>query len=1100
MLDTWRIPSIASERTDPAKEEPTSGVGNLWMSFLPERSCRSGFGLSKPPSTRSKISGRDATFRSSNARESDLGVLSGVLPGISRRKRNEPIAEPASGPISESTPLLSSQSSLYSEPAAVAYTSHRTASQKALISPATSPTIAPAPRGVSSPSVLQQDDPPAPSSQQLGTTSGSQTRLTGSSLSSRDHGVRRHKAGMRSRKPQKQPRSAATSSESEDTETNTAVQDLRAPKPTFTQIILRGLHEFSFGTFRLLLARPLPVDTRKSAMVDLHLSNPIKGNEAIWLAICKEICELEAVGLYIPITLFTNHGLNILVTQMRDIRSIRKISFWSLASWFGKYINTQHDLFQTEELTQMEEWKEAATHMIRWARTRRDNSLELYLTKHFEWLKNALSHYRQLHFDTVRDFDIEIRKGLHEKRKLPSFCRDWYRKQLIDFLQTRNEQIPCELQEGSPRSISYPSAIAVHPSRTEASPQAQTLMKIKKQRANQHYIALMKIQDQVSSIDQRNAAFCKIPPPRLPRIYRTKRPDILFRISTPYEVENFRKCMDEEFTHLKEKYPYLVSKLQLGFPMARNFPISGPRRTTVVPNGRSAERNMPFIEEELKKEVEAGRMSGPFTSRALRDILGSHFYCAPLTVDEHLQDDGTIKQRMCIDYSRPDGPFPSVNDHSEREDFPTNYDDARIVAEVIINAVPGTQAMTLDIAKFHRRTPIAPGHKAWFVVQGRKDHFYIQHCCPFGARPSEGNSGEIAAFVVDVWHARRVGPVLKWCDDFVIFRSPFKPGASEYSYDTEDVKNLISDLGVPWHAEKGVPFCNEFPYVGLLWNIKEKTVRLKEEKRQAYLEQVDAFLQRTECDYETAAKVNGFLSYTTFIYPLGRTYLSALNSFIAEFNGKRAKNIPIPPEVMKDMEWWKMELGKESAARNLVPPPRQTIRLNIASCKDGIGIILNDQCAAWKVAPGPPAFVKNRLWLAGAAVQLAVVLVTRGPTKSRNCSMTVQCDNQAFIEAFEKGRHRDPEINLTIREAYTNLDLNNVSFSLVYKEDRDALAIARKGNRQAGRSITPRAMPKNLKEYLVPRDESPPRRACARGRSKSVSRASLPGGAAQSMS
>jgi len=73
-------------------------------------------------------------------------------------------------------------------------------------------------------------------------------------------------------------------------------------------------------------------------------------------------------------------------------------------------------------------------------------------------------------------------------------------------------------------------------------------------------------------------------------------------------------------------------------------------------------------------------------------------------------------------------------------------------------APPGTQACTLDIAKFHRTCPVLPDHKPWLVVQGRPNNFYIDHTHPFGASCASSNAGMIANALVDIWMAQDIKP------------------------------------------------------------------------------------------------------------------------------------------------------------------------------------------------------------------------------------------------------------------------------------------------------------------------------------------------------
>jgi hypothetical protein len=90
-----------------------------------------------------------------------------------------------------------------------------------------------------------------------------------------------------------------------------------------------------------------------------------------------------------------------------------------------------------------------------------------------------------------------------------------------------------------------------------------------------------------------------------------------------------------------------------------------------------------------------------------------------------------------------------------------------------------------------------------------------------------------------------------------------------YSYDFESMKNLITPLSVPWHKEKGLDFTDVFVYVGLSWNIPEKSVSLPGSKHLKYLTKIQSFLQSYE--YAQAPKVeaeslSGTLTHITFVF------------------------------------------------------------------------------------------------------------------------------------------------------------------------------------------------------------------------------------------
>lgn len=355
----------------------------------------------------------------------------------------------------------------------------------------------------------------------------------------------------------------------------------------------------------------------------------------------------------------------------------------------------------------------------------------------------------------------------------------------------------------------------------------------------------------------------------------------------------------------------------------------------------------------------------------------------------------------------------------------------------IASAPEGSQAMTLDIAKFHRRTPICAAHKRWFVMQARAGDFYIQHCCPFGARASESNSGEIANAAVDIWQELGVGPTCKWCDDMVIFRYPLLPltPTPSFAYDRTDALLRISSLGIPWHPDKGQDFGTTFTYVGMLWDLTNRTVALPEPKRKKFLARVHSFLARrcsSQCSLEDAMKIQGSLCHISFVYPLGRSRLPSLSAFVSSFGDCRFSQRYPPRSLLTDLTWWQQQLEIPGVTRTLTsrgPPLELGISVD-ASTDWGIGVIWRDDWIAWRTTAGWRGPGRDIGWLEGLAVELvAYLLEASGLTDSH---IRVHSDNQGIIGAFDKGRSRNFEVNLSIRRTGSCLLACNNSIDLIY--------------------------------------------------------------------
>ena len=354
--------------------------------------------------------------------------------------------------------------------------------------------------------------------------------------------------------------------------------------------------------------------------------------------------------------------------------------------------------------------------------------------------------------------------------------------------------------------------------------------------------------------------------------------------------------------------------------------------------------------------------------------------------------------------------------------------------------------MTLDIEKFHRRTPICPAQKRWFVMQGRKDEFFIQHCAPFGARSSEGNSGEISSCSVDIWRCQGVGPTTKWCDDLTVFRFPSGGCGSSsapfsYDYDREKALNLISPLRIPWHPleNKGQDFLPSFTYVGLSWNIPLRQVRLPEEKRLKYLFRTQSFLTAfsdtsNKCSLQTLLKLQGVFVHISFVYTQGPSYIAPLSRFASSFEGVMLRERYPPASVIRAVEWWRDQLLVQDAFRKLRPRLPVT-HLDIfvdASTDWGIGILIMGKWIAWRTFEGWRGPGRDIGWLEGVAVEMVIYILDL--LDLQDCCVKVRSDNVGIIGAFNKGRSRNFEVNLSIRRAASVMAAKNITLDLEYIE------------------------------------------------------------------
>jgi hypothetical protein len=263
-----------------------------------------------------------------------------------------------------------------------------------------------------------------------------------------------------------------------------------------------------------------------------------------------------------------------------------------------------------------------------------------------------------------------------------------------------------------------------------------------------------------------------------------------------------------------------------------------------------------------------------------------------------------------------------------------------------------------------------------------------------------------------------VGPIVKWVDDFAIFRfplpsPPFPVNASNsfsYAYGLEEIKAMIGPLGIPWHSSKGQDFGPSFVYMGFYWDIDRCMVSLTDEKRLKFKGRVDSFLLRyatARAPLHEALTLSGSLSHIAFVYPHGRSYLSNLSSWISQFpwEFRLASRYP-SRSVLTDLRWWSKILENDSWTRSLRPkgPP---VDLGIwvdASTEWGVGLVWKngESWDAWKLQEDWKGPARNIGWLEGVAVELAIRILDK--QGYHNVNVLIRSDNQGIIGAWQRGR------------------------------------------------------------------------------------------------
>jgi len=340
-----------------------------------------------------------------------------------------------------------------------------------------------------------------------------------------------------------------------------------------------------------------------------------------------------------------------------------------------------------------------------------------------------------------------------------------------------------------------------------------------------------------------------------------------------------------------------------------------------------------------------------------------------------------------------------------------------------------------------------------------------------------GIQGSIADVTVAILRVHDVKPIIKWVNDFVFFHSPLNmtpPSLTpSFKFGLQDILNVTAPLGIPWHpiSHKGHNFKPSFSYVGFEWDLSTRSVSLSSEKRLHLLSKISVILSKPSVclNRKAVTSIHGSLQHITLVYHHGCHYLPTLSMFLSKFPNDFIVH-HLPRSCLQHLEWWAHTLTIPNPARTLVHLPESDLIVWVdASSSWGIGLIVNNCWATWKLANGWCSHLRDIGWAEVVVIKMAVMWLTRSGL--HDCSIKINCDNSSVIDSFWKGRSHNPERNQSLIHITANLATFNLTINLCYmpsaQNEVDSLSCGTAG--ADGLHLVPHVVvPEPLCPFLAP--------------------------------
>ena len=596
---------------------------------------------------------------------------------------------------------------------------------------------------------------------------------------------------------------------------------------------------------------------------------------------------------------------------------------------------------------------------------------------------------------------------------------------------------------------------------------------------------------------------------------------------TPYKHDAWATSLQRH--NLLQRYPTLCHSIQSGFDAG----IPELQWTYAPPNSASLDEFIEAYKDIEQKELGKGRYIGPCSQGEIEDLVGP-FQTSPLSIISKPGKPG--KFRAVHNFSSPHTPLlhtTSINSAIDANNFPCTWGTFNTVAFIISNLPPGSQASIRDVAEAYRTIPVKASQWPGLVIrlQGT-DQFAINTCNNFGLTSAGGMYGELADAGADIFRKEGIGPISKWVDDHIFFRIqkqylteyngmreqwhqnilitggrrqdgsriwfcgkamedgrleefdednsvPFQDlsPTTQYTYDDSDIDRISHHLGIPWEISKTIPFGAVVPYLGLTWDLDEKTVAIPDAKKKKYLACIGEWFQRQTHTLAQVQSLYGKLLHSCLVIREGRAYLTSLEAMLSiSYNRPFIPRTP-PHGTTQDLQWWARTLQKPNIFKD-IPGPVSISDFGAysdASSGIGIGIIIGDRWRAWRLLPGWKTDGREIGWAEAVGFEFLIRTICGFICEPHKQHVKVFGDNTGVVEGWWKGRSRNKPTNEIFRRIHEIEKARKITIHSRYVASKLNPADDPSRGIYSSRSLLlpPIPIPSQLQPFLVDFDTQP---------------------------
>ena len=354
--------------------------------------------------------------------------------------------------------------------------------------------------------------------------------------------------------------------------------------------------------------------------------------------------------------------------------------------------------------------------------------------------------------------------------------------------------------------------------------------------------------------------------------------------STPVDLSAFEKELQE--------YPdrQTAEELKNGFKNGFHINFEGPRKLVISKNLPSANKAPDIVRQKITKELEAGRVAGPFQTVPFTD-----FRVSPLGLVPKKQPG---EYRLIHHLSYPEG--DSINDHIDPEFCSVQYTRFDQAVKMIQKLGKGALLGKADIKNAFRLMIISPDDfpLLGFMFDGQ---YFFDRCLPFGLSYSCALWEKFAHFLhYAVRESCTVGELEHYLDDFLF-------GGEAGTTDCQEIMTSFfktcGKMGMPVADEKTEGPQKIIIFLGFELDSILMEVRIPKDKIMKLQSLIEEILHKSSITLEVMQSLLGSLNFMCRAIVPGRPFCRRLINATRGIT-KPYHHIRISKAMRLDLQTW----------------------------------------------------------------------------------------------------------------------------------------------------------------------------------------------------